>query len=151
VPKAPEAVTLTDLEQQQALRGSLAALDTDLRQERQRLEERLSMVERGLAEAVATAKRESDASLAARTELQKELAAARTLLRQTAQLSTLNQEANAENASGIRKMATASQELAASSAKLEETVRKLSETLAKQFEELARRLDSIQGKAGTGQ
>jgi hypothetical protein len=148
-------LTLTDLEQQQALRGSLAALDTDLRQERQRLEERLSMVERGLAEAVATAKRESDAS---RTELQKELsslsqdlAAARTLLRQTTQLATLNQEANAENASGIRKMATASQELAASSAKLEETVRKLSETLAKQFEELARRLDSIQGKAGTGQ
>jgi septal ring factor EnvC (AmiA/AmiB activator) len=155
MPKAPEAVTLSDLEQQQALRGSLAALDTDLRQERQRLEERLSTVERGLAEAVATAKRESDAS---RTELQKELsslsqdlAAARTLLRQTTQLATLNQEANAENASGIRKMATASQELAASSARLEETVRKLSETLAKQFEELATRLDSIQGsKAGTG-
>ena len=61
MPKAPEAVTLSDLEQQQALRGSLAALDTDLRQERQRLEERLSTVERGLAEAVATAKRESDA------------------------------------------------------------------------------------------
>jgi len=155
MPKAPEAVTLSDLEQQQALRGSLASLDTDLRQERQRLEERLSTVERGLAEAVATAKRESDAS---RTELQKELsslsqdlAAARTLLRQTTQLATLNQEANAENASGIRKMATASQELAASSARLEETVRKLSETLAKQFEELATRLDSIQGsKAGTG-
>ena len=155
MPKAPEAVTLTDLQQQQALRGSLAALDTDLRQERQRLEERLSMVERGLAEAGATAKRESDAS---RTELQKELsslsqdlAAARTLLRQTTQLATLNQEANAENASGIRKMATASQELAASSARLEETVRKLSETLAKQFEELAKRLDSIQGgKADTG-
>ena len=148
MPKAPEAVTLTDLQQQQALRGSLAALDTDLRQERQRLEERLSMVERVLAEAVAAAKRESDTS---RTELQKELsslsqdlAAARTLLRQTTQLATLNQEANAENASGIRKMAT-------SSARLEETVRKLSETLAKQFEELAKRLDSIQGgKADTG-
>jgi DNA repair exonuclease SbcCD ATPase subunit len=158
MPKAPEAVTLSDLEQQQALRGSLTALDTDLRQERQRLEERLSMVERGLAEAVTAAKRESDASLASRTELQKELsslsqdlAAARTLLRQTTQLATLNQEANAENASGIRKMATASQELAASSARLEETVRKLSETLATQFEELAKRLDSIQGgKADTG-
>src|ERR1700730_4761066 len=147
MPKAPEAVTLSDLQHQQALRASVAALDT----ERQSIEERLSMVERGLAEAVATAKRESDASLAARTELQKDLAAARTLLRQTAQLATLNQEANAENASGIRKMATASQELAASSARLEETVRKLSETLAKQFEELAKRLDSIQGKAGTGQ
>jgi len=151
VPKAPEAVTLSDLQHQQALRASVAALDTDLRQEHRSIEERLSMVERGLAEAVATAKRESDASLAARTELQKDLAAARTLLRQTAQLATLNQEANAENASGIRKMATASQELAASSARLEETVRKLSETLAKQFEELAKRLDSIQGKAGTGQ
>ncbi|HWM76368.1 MAG TPA: hypothetical protein VNS56_02225, partial [Methylomirabilota bacterium] len=136
---------------QQALRASVAALDTDLRQEHQSIEERLSMVERGLAEAVATAKRESDASLAARTELQKDLAAARTLLRQTAQLATLNQEANAENASGIRKMAMASQELTASSARLEGTVRKLSETLAKQFEELAKRLDSIQGKAGTGQ
>ena len=151
MPKAPEAVTLSDLQHQQALRASVAALDTDLRQARQSIEERLSMVERGLAEAVVTAKRESDASLAARTELQKDLAAARTLLRQTAQLATLNQEANAENASGIRKMATASQELAASSARLEETVRKLSETLAKQFEELAKRLDSIQGKAGTGQ
>jgi hypothetical protein len=156
IPKAPEAVTLSDLQQHEALRASVAALDADLRQERQSIEARLSTVERGLAEAVATAKRESDVS---RTELQKELsslsqdlAAARTLLRQTAQLATLNQEANAENASGIRKMATASQELAASSARLEETVRKLSETLAKQFEELAKRLDSIQGgKAGTGQ
>lgn len=129
MPKAPEAVTLSDLQQQQALRASVAALDTDLRQERQSIEERLSMVERGLAEAVATAKRESDASLAALTELQKELAATRTLLRQTAQLATLNQEANTENASGIRKMATASQELAASSARLEETMRRLSETV----------------------
>jgi hypothetical protein len=69
-------------------------------------------------------------------------------MRQTAQLASLNQESNLENASGIRKVTTASQELAATSARLEETVRRLSETLATQFEELAKRLDSIQGKAG---
>ena len=152
VPKAPEAVTLSDLQQQQALRASVASLETDLRDAHQRMEERLGLVQRDLAGSVATTKALADA----RAELQKQLnslaedlAAARNVMRQTAQLASVNQESNLENASGIRKVTTASQELAATSARLEETVRKLSETLTAQFEELAKRLDSIQGKAGT--
>ena len=152
VPKAPEAVTLSELQQQQALRASVASLETDLRDAHQRIEERLGLVQRDLAGSVATTKALADA----RAELQKQLnslaedlAAARNVMRQTAQLASVNQESNLENASGIRKVTTASQELAATSARLEEAVRKLSETLTAQFEELARRLDAIQGKAGS--
>jgi len=152
VPKAPEAVTLSELQQQQALRASVASLETDLRDAHQRIEERLGLVQRDLAGSVATTKALADA----RAELQKQLnslaedlAAARNVMRQTAQLASVNQESNLENASGIRKVTTASQELAATSARLEETVRKLSETLTAQFEELARRLDAIQGRAGS--
>jgi len=53
---------------------------------------------------------------------------------------------NVENATGIRKVVTASQELSASSAKLEETMRQLSASLTGQLKELANRLDTIQGK-----
>jgi outer membrane murein-binding lipoprotein Lpp len=68
---------------------------------------------------------------------------------QTAQLGWLNHELNVENASGIRKVATASQELSASSARLEETMRQLSQSLAGELKELANRLDTIQSKVGS--
>ena len=157
VPKAPEAVTLTDLQQQQELRRMVATLDADVRGAYAQIEERLGMVQRELAAAVTASKQEADVSMAAaRADLQKavaaladDLAAVRKSMLQTAQLGWLTHEATVENSSGLRKVATASQDLAASSAKLEETVRQLSATLASQLKELARRLDNIQGKASS--
>ena len=150
VPKAPETVTTSALQQQGALRSSLAALETALRDEHRTLEERLGTVQRELAES----KQAADASLAAaRADLQtslsslaEDLAAVRKFMLQTAQLGWLNHELIVESAGGIRKVATASQELSASSARLEETMRQLSGTLAGQLKELAKRLDTIQGK-----
>ena len=157
VPKAPEAVTQSALQQEQALRTSVAALETELRDVCRRTEERLSLVQRELAESIAATKQETDKALtAARADMQKELsslaedlAAARKFMLQTAQLGWLNHELNVENANGIRKVATASQELTASSARLEDTMRQLSETLAGQLKELAQRLDAIQGKVSS--
>lgn len=142
VPKAPETVTRSVLQQQAQL------LDAH-----RRIEERLGIVQRELAES----KREADASLAAaRTDMQtalsslaEDLAAVRKFMLQTAQLGWLNHELNVENASGIRKVATASQELSASSARLEETMRQLSGSLAGELKELAKRLDTIQGKVSS--
>jgi hypothetical protein len=150
VPKAPDTVTASALQQQGALRTALAALETELRDAYRSLEERLGIVQRELAES----KREADASLAAAradvqtalSSLAEDLATIRKFMLQTAQLGWLNHELTVENASGIRKVATASQELSASSARLEETMRQLSGTLAGQLKELAKRLDSIQGK-----
>jgi len=146
-------VTRSVLQQQGALRASLAALETELRDEHRRIEEGLGLVQRDLAES----KREADASLAAaRAEMQtavsslaEDLAAVRKFMLQTAQLGWLNHELIVENASGIRKVATASQELSASSAKLEEVMRQLSENLAGQLKELAKRLDTLQGKVSS--
>jgi hypothetical protein len=145
-------VTQSALQQQQALRASVAALETELRDAYRRTEERLSLVQRELAESAAATKQEA----AARADLQKELsslaqdlAAARKFMLQTAQLGWLNHELNVENASGIRKVATASQELTASSARLEQIMRQLSDSLAGQLKELANRLDLIQEKAST--
>jgi hypothetical protein len=143
VPKAPETVTRSVLQQQQA----------ELRDAHRRIEERLGIVQRELAES----KQEADASLAAaRADMQtalsslaEDLAAVRKFMLQTAQLGWLNHELNVENASGIRKVATASQELSASSARLEETMRQLSGSLAGQLKELANRLDTIQGKVSS--
>ena len=157
VPKAPETVTRSVLQQQQALRTSVAALETEIRDAHRRIEERLGIVQRELAESIAATKQEADASLAAaRADLQtalsslaEDLAAVRKFMLQTAQLGWLNHELTVENASGIRKVATASQELSASSARLEETMRQLSETLAGQLKELANRLDTIQGKVSS--
>ncbi|MGH7413400.1 MAG: hypothetical protein ACREKJ_04305 [Candidatus Rokuibacteriota bacterium] len=145
VPKAPETVTQGVLQQQQALRTSLGALGTELRDAHQRIEERLGIVQREIAES----KREADALQTALSSLAEDLAAVRTFMLQTAQLGWLNHESNVENASAIRKVATASQELSASSAKLEETMRQLSGSLAGQLKELAKRLDTIQGKVGS--
>src|SRR6266851_1087919 len=142
VPKAPEAITRSALQQQAQL------LDA-----RRRIEERLSIVQSELAES----KREADASLAgARADMQaalsslaEDLAAVRKFMLQTAQLGWLNHELNVENETGIRKVATASQELSASSARVEETMRQLSGSLAGQLKELATRLDTIQGKVSS--
>lgn len=142
VPKAPETVTRSVLQQQAQL------LDAH-----RRVEERLGIVQRELAES----KREADASLAAaRADMQtalsslaEDLATVRKFMLQTAQLGWLNHELNVENASGMRKVATASQELSASSARLEETMHQLSKNLAGQLKELANRLDTIQGKVSS--
>ena len=157
VPKAPEAVTRTVLQQQHALRTSVAALETELREAHQRIEERFGLVQRELTDSITAAKQQADVSqAAARADIQKalsalsdDLAAARKFMLQTAQLGWLNHELTIENAGGIRKVAAASQELSASAAKLEETMRQLSETLAAQLKDLANRLDNIQGKVSS--
>ena len=153
VPKAPETVTQSVLQQQQALRTSLAALETELHDAHRRTEQRLDVVQRELAESIAATKQETDRSLAvARADAQKALSSlaedldsARKFMLRTAQLGWLNHELNVENAGGIRKVATASQELTANSARLADTMRQLSESLARQLKELANRLDTIQG------
>jgi septal ring factor EnvC (AmiA/AmiB activator) len=117
-----------------------------------RFEEQLGSVQRELAESIAATKREAKARAdmqTALTSLSEELAAVRKFMLQTAQLGWLNHELVVENATGIRKMATASQELSASSVRLEETMRQLSESLAGQLKELANRLDTIQGKVSS--
>ena len=134
VPKAPETVTQSGLQQQQALRTSVAEL--------QRLEERLGLVQRDLA----STRQDTDKVLADSRALAEDLAAVRKFMLQTAQLGWLSHELTLENAASIRKMAASRQELAASSARLEEPLRQLSESLAGQLKELAARLDAIQGK-----
>jgi hypothetical protein len=141
VPKAPETVTRGVLQQQAQLRDTY-----------RRFEEQLGTAQRELAESIAATKREADARAAmqtALTSLAEELATVRKFMLQTAQLGWLNHELVVENATGIRKMATATQELSASSVKLEETLRQLSESLAGQLKELANRLDTIQGKVSS--
>jgi hypothetical protein len=86
---------------------------------------------------------------AALSSLAEDLGTVRKVVLQTAQLGWLNHELNVENASGLRKVATASQELSASSARLEEVLRQLSESLTGQLKELAKRLDSIQSKVSS--
>jgi hypothetical protein len=134
IPKAPEAVTVSALQQQHALQASVAEL--------RRLEERLDLVQRELA----ATKTDTDKIVADMRALSEDLGAVRKFVLQTAQLGWLSHELTVENASGIRKMAAASQELSASSARLEETLRQLSENVAGQLKELAARLDSIKGK-----
>ena len=156
VPKAPETVTLNLLQEQFTFRRSLAALETELRDADRRTEQRLGVVQRELAESIAATKLDTDRSLAvARADVQKaltslaeELDSARKFMLQTAQLGWLNHELVVENATGIRRVATASQELTANSAKLADTMRQLSESLATQLKELANRLDAIQGLVG---
>lgn len=101
-------------------------------------------------------KREADASLGARADVQaalsslaEDLAAVRKFMLQTAQLGSLNHELNVETETGLGTLATASQELSASSARLEEILRELPERLAGQLKELANRLDTIQGKVSS--
>jgi hypothetical protein len=135
VPKAPETVTQSDLQQQ---RTSSAALTTELR----RIEERLALVQRELA----GTKQDTDKALADMRALADDLASVRKFMLQTAQLGWLNHELVVESSNGMRKMAATSQELTASSARMEESLRQLSESLGGQLKELAARLDAIQGK-----
>jgi len=138
IPKAPEAVTLSALQQQQIQRTSVASLAIEIG----RLEEKLGLLQRELA----ATKQDTDKAVADMRALADDLATARKFMLQTAQLGWLNQELAQENANGIKRMTTATQELTASSAKLEETVRQLSEGLSGQLKELAGRLDAIQNK-----
>ena len=135
VPKAPETVTLAFLQQQETLRARIAALDAELRK---------------LSDALVETRTETQASIATARDTQKaldalaaDLAAARKFMLQTAQLAWLDHDLTAENASGLRKLATTSQELTATSAKLTETIQHLSDTLARQLKELSARLDAI--------
>src|SRR5215472_5995883 len=138
IPKAPEAVTLSALQQQQMQRTSVDALTVELK----RLEEKLGVLQRELA----TAKQDTDKAAADVRALAEDLASVRKFMLQTAQLGWLNQEVAQENAAGIRRMTTATQELTASSAKLDETLRQLAEGLSGQLKELSGRLDTIQNK-----
>ena len=142
VPKAPESVTYSFLQQQETLRttlAKLAGLDTELR---------------ALSESLVATRQETQTSIATvRDDLQKaldvlaaDLAAARKLMLQNAQLGALNQEMNVENANGIRKLSAASQQVSANAAKLADTMRQLSDSLAGQLKELAARLDAIQNR-----
>jgi hypothetical protein len=157
IPIAPEPVTLAAVQRQQALRTSLAVLESDFQDAHRRLEERVATVQRELSESVQSSKRDSDTALAAtRAELQKsltgvseDLASTRRFMLQTAQLAWLNHETNVENANAVRKVASASQELSSSSAKLEDTIRQLSQTLTAQLRELSNRLDTLQGKVSS--
>jgi len=139
IPKAPETLTQSALQQQQAQRTAFVS-------ELRRVEEQLGLMQRQLDEAMAATKQDTDKAVAEMRALAEDLAAARKFMLQTAQLGWLNQEMAVENTNGIRKIAAASQELAASSTKLEENVRQLSERLGSQLKELAARLDTIQGK-----
>ena len=138
IPKAPEAVTQSALQQQQVQRTSVDSLTIELK----RLEEKLNVLQRELA----TTKQDTDKAAADVRALADDLASVRKFMLQTAQLGWLNQELAQENAGGIRRMTTATQELTASSAKLEETLRQLSEGLSGQLKELSGRLDAIQSK-----
>ena len=119
----------------------MAALAVEL----QRVEEKLSLVQRELAAASAATKQDTDKAMADVRVLADDLAVVRKFVLQTAQLGWLNHEMALENASGVRKMAAASQELTASSARLEDTLRQISESVAGQLKELATRLDTHSG------
>jgi chemotaxis protein histidine kinase CheA len=165
VPKAPETVTYLSLQEEreerqttEGLRMSLTALETELRDEQQRTEEKLGavvQVQRQLSDSMTATRQEQESLTAARDAMQKalssvaeDLAAARKFMLQTAKLGWLNHELSTENANDLRRIASASQELTANSARLAETMRQLSDSLANQLKELADRLDSIQTRLG---
>lgn len=139
VPKAPETVTHAFLQQQETLRARMAALDAELR----KLSDSLVATRQETQASIATAREDTQKALDA---LAGDLAAARKFMLQTAQLGWLDHDLTAENASGLRKLATTSQELTATSAKLTETIQHLSDTLARQLKELSARLDAIQNR-----
>jgi hypothetical protein len=154
VPKAPETVTYLSLQDQrqeqqadEALRASLALIESELRDLQQRTEARYREL---LAEMAATTDGAQKSIAAAKADMQtavnalaEDLAAARRFMLQTARLGWLNHELNVENGNDIRKIARASQELTSNSAKLADTVRQQSESLADQLKELAARLETI--------
>ena len=143
VPKAPESVTYSFLQQQETLRTTLAALDTELR----KLSDSVVAVRQETQTSIATTR---EATQKALDSLAEDLAAARKFMLQTAELGRLDHEMNVENAKGIQKLAAASlaasQEVSRNSANLADTMRQLSESLASQLAELAGRLDAIQNR-----
>jgi hypothetical protein len=145
VPKAPETVTYGFLQQQQALRTTLAGLDTELR----KLSDSVVETRKETQTSIATAReamQKAEGMQKALGSLAEDLAAARKFMLQTAQLGWLDHELTVENASAIRKVTAASQELTANSAKLADTIHHLSDSLARQLQELAARLDAIQNR-----
>lgn len=143
VPKAPESVTYSFLQQQESLRNTLAALGTELG----KLSDSVVVISRETQTSIATAREDTKKAL---DSLAEDLAAARTFMLQTAELGRLDHEMNVENAKGIQKLADASlassEEVSTNSAKLADTMRQLSESLATQLEELMSRLDAIQNR-----
>ena len=143
VPKAPESVTYSFLQQQENLRTTLAALDTELRT----LSDSVVAIRQETRTSIATA---GDDTQKALDSLVEDLAAARKFMLQTAELGRLDHEMNAENAKGIQRVAAASlaasQEVSRNSATLADNMRRLSESLASQLEELTARLDAIQSR-----
>ena len=137
VPKAPESLTSRSLEQQETLRATLAALDSELR----KLSDSVVATRGETQTSIATAKEDMQKAL---DSLAEDLAAARKFMLQTAELGRLNQEMNVENTNAIRKLSAASQQVSANSAKFADTMRQLSDSLENQLKELAARLDAIQ-------
>ena len=137
VPKAPESVTYSFLQQQETLRTTLAALDTEVR----KLSDSVVATRRETQTSIATAREDTQKAL---DSLAEDLAAARKFMLQTAELGRLNQEMNVENTNAIRKLSAASQQVSANSAKFADTMRQLSDSLENQLKELAARLDAIQ-------
>lgn len=139
VPKAPDTVTSSSLQQQEELRTKLAAIDAELG----KLSDSVVETRKETQTSMATAKQDMQKTLDA---LADDLAAARKFMLQTAQLGWLDHELSVENANAIQKVAAASQELTANSAKLADTIHHLSDSLAQQLKELAARLDAIQNR-----
>jgi hypothetical protein len=154
VPAAPETVSFRALEEHQALRASLGAVQVEARDAERRTAERLRETQRELAEALAAAKQEADRALAAASAdtqralraVTDDLAAARASMLQTAQLGWLTHDLAVENARGIQRIEAASQSLAATSARLAAATQHLSEGLPKQLKELAERIEAIRTK-----
>ena len=154
VPAAPEPVAVRTLEEQQALRASLAALQQETRDAEQRTAERLRQAQRELAEALAATKQEADRALAAAgADTQRalravadDLAAARAFMLQTAQLGWLTHDLSVENARSMQRVEAASQSLAATSARLAAAMQHLSEGLPRQLKELVERIEAIRTK-----
>jgi hypothetical protein len=138
IPKAPEAISRSALQQE---RTSAVALEADLR----RLEGALDVVRRELSQS----QQNTDKAVTDMQALAEDLATVRKFMLQTAQLGWLNHELTLENTTGVRRMAATGQELAANSARLDDTMRQLSENLGTQLKELAARLDAIQKKIQT--
>jgi hypothetical protein len=141
VPKTPETITSSVLQQQEALRTTLAALDTELG----KLSDSVVAIRQETQTSIATARADTQKAL---DTLAEDLAAARKFMLQTAELGRLDHEMTVENAKGIQKLTVASlaasEEVSRNSAQLADTMRQLSENLATQLEELAARLDAIQ-------
>jgi hypothetical protein len=146
VPKAPESVTHGFLQQQQALRTTLADFDSQLSKLSDSVVETRKETQTSIATTREDIKKAEEEMRKALDSLAKDLATARGFMLQTAQLGWLDHELIVQNADGIRKVTVVSQELTANSAKLTDAIQHLSDGLARQLKELADRLDAIQNR-----